>query len=201
LLSSQVQQVNMFNLILFGPPGSGKGTQSEKLIAKYGLKHLSTGDLLRSEIANQTPLGVEAKKIMDKGQLVPDEVVIGMISSALDGNPDAKGFLFDGFPRTPAQAEALDKLLELKKTGIAVMLALNVSEEELARRLMKRGETSGRSDDTNENVIRARITEYHNKTAVVADYYKNFDKVVNVKGEGTVDDIFGALCKEVETRM
>jgi len=191
----------MFNLILFGPPGSGKGTQSEKLIAKYGLKHLSTGDLLRSEIASQTPLGVEAKKIMDKGQLVPDEVVIGMISSALDANPNAKGFLFDGFPRTPAQAEALDKLLELKKTSIAVMLALNVSEEELVKRLMKRGETSGRSDDTNENVIRARITEYRNKTAVVADYYYNFDKVVMVKGEGTVDEIFRSLCEEIEQRI
>ncbi|WP_462219656.1 adenylate kinase [Ferruginibacter sp.] len=191
----------MFNLILFGPPGSGKGTQSEKLIAKFGLKHLSTGDLLRSEIANQTPLGVEAKKIMDKGQLVPDEVVIGMISSALDANPNAKGFLFDGFPRTSAQAEALDKLLELKKTSIAIMLALNVSEEELVKRLMKRGETSGRSDDTNENVIRARITEYRNKTEVVADYYNNFDKVVMVKGEGSVDDIFAALCKEIEARM
>ena len=191
----------MFNLILFGPPGSGKGTQSEKLIAKYGLKHLSTGDLLRSEIASQTPLGVEAKKIMDKGQLVPDEVVIGMISSALDANPNAKGFLFDGFPRTPAQAEALDKLLELKKTSIAVMLALNVSEEELVKRLMKRGETSGRSDDTNENVIRARINEYRNKTAVVADYYYNFDKVVMVKGEGTVDEIFRSLCEEIEQRI
>jgi adenylate kinase len=191
----------MFNLILFGPPGSGKGTQSEKLIAKYGLKHLSTGDLLRSEIASQTPLGVEAKKIMDKGQLVPDEVVIGMISSALDANPNAKGFLFDGFPRTPAQAEALDKLLELKKTSIAVMLALNVSEEELVKRLMKRGETSGRSDDTNENVIRARITEYRNKTEVVADYYSNFDKVVMVKGEGTVDDIFKSLSAEIDQRL
>jgi len=191
----------MFNLILFGPPGSGKGTQSEKLIAKFGLKHLSTGDLLRSEITNQTPLGIEAKKIMDKGQLVPDEVVIGMISSALDANPNAKGFLFDGFPRTSAQAEALDKLLELKNTFIAVMLALNVSEEELVKRLMKRGETSGRSDDTNENVIRARITEYRNKTEVVAEYYNNFDKVVMVKGEGTVDDIFTSLCKEIEARM
>ncbi|MGG9964039.1 adenylate kinase [Ferruginibacter sp. SUN106] len=191
----------MFNLILFGPPGSGKGTQSEKLIAKYGLKHLSTGDLLRSEIASQTPLGVEAKKIMDKGQLVPDEVVIGMISSALDANPNAKGFLFDGFPRTPAQAEALDKLLELKKTSIAVMLALNVSEEELVKRLMKRGETSGRSDDTNENVIRARIIEYRNKTAVVADYYYNFDKVVMVKGEGSVDDIFKSLSAEIDQRI
>lgn len=190
----------MFNLILFGPPGSGKGTQSEKLIAKYGLKHLSTGDLLRSEIANETPLGLEAKKIMDKGQLVPDEVVIGMISSALDNNPAAKGFLFDGFPRTSAQAEALDKLLELKKTNIAAMLALEVSEEELVKRLLKRGETSGRSDDTNETVIRARITEYRNKTAVVADYYAQFDKVVTVKGEGTVDEIFAALCKEIDDR-
>jgi adenylate kinase len=191
----------MFNLILFGPPGSGKGTQSEKLIAKYGLKHLSTGDLLRSEIAAQTPLGIEAKKLMDKGQLVPDEVVIGMISSALDTNPDAKGFLFDGFPRTPAQAEALDKLLALKKTNIAAMLALEVSEAELVKRLLKRGETSGRSDDTNEAVIKARITEYRNKTTAVADYYHQFDKVVTVKGEGTVDDIFAALCKEIDARM
>src|SRR3982750_2949897 len=158
----------MFNLILFGPPGSGKGTQSEKLINKYGLKHLSTGDLLRSEIAEKTALGLEAKNLMDKGQLVPDEVVIGMISSALDANPYAKGFLFDGFPRTATQAEALDKLLELKKTDIRVMLALEVGEEELVRRLLKRGETSGRSDDTNENVIRSRIVEYHNKTAAVA---------------------------------
>ena len=138
---------------------------------------------------------------MDKGQLVPDEVVIGMISSALDANPNAKGFLFDGFPRTPAQAEVLDKLLELKKTSIAAMLALNVSEEELVKRLMKRGETSGRSDDTNENVIRARITEYRNKTAVVADYYRQFDKVVAVKGEGTIDEIFAALCMEIDARI
>ncbi|HMX36748.1 MAG TPA: adenylate kinase [Ferruginibacter sp.] len=190
----------MFNLILFGPPGSGKGTQSEKLIAKYGLKHLSTGDLLRSEISRQTPLGKEAKSIMDKGQLVPDEVVIGMISSALDANPDARGFLFDGFPRTAAQAEALDKLLELKEAPIAAMLALEVSEDELIKRLLKRGETSGRSDDTNEVVIRARITEYHNKTAVVADYYKKFDKVVMVKGEGTIDEIFNRLCTEIDKR-
>lgn len=191
----------MFNLILFGPPGSGKGTQSEKLIAQYGLKHLSTGDLLRSEIAAATPLGMEAKNFMDKGQLVPDEVVIGMISSALDANPAAKGFLFDGFPRTGAQAEALDKLLDLKKTAIHVMLALEVSEEELVARLLKRGETSGRSDDTNEQVIRARIVEYHNKTAAVADYYQKFDKVVMVKGEGGVEDIFAALCKEIDSRL
>src|ERR1700712_255081 len=147
----------MFNLILFGPPGSGKGTQSEKLIAKYGLKHLSTGDLLRFEIGNKTPLGLEAKSFMDKGHLVPDEVVIGMISSSLDSNQEAKGFLFDGFPRTAAQAEALDKLLQLKKATINVMLALEVSEEELVKRLLHRGETSGRSDDSNETIIRKRI--------------------------------------------
>jgi adenylate kinase len=190
----------MFNLILFGPPGSGKGTQSEKLISKYGLKHLSTGDLLRSEIAGQTPLGLEAKSFMDKGQLVPDEVVIGMISSALDANPEAQGFLFDGFPRTEAQAEALDKLLKLKKTGIHLMLALEVSEEELVSRLLNRGKTSGRSDDTNETVIRARIVEYHKKTSAVADHYKKFDKVKQVAGEGSIDEIFDALCKEIDKK-
>lgn len=191
----------MFNIILFGPPGSGKGTQSEKLIAAYGLKHLSTGDLLRSEIARQTPLGLEAKSIMDRGQLVPDEVVVGMISSALEANPQARGFLFDGFPRTVAQSEALDKLLNLKNTSIGVVLALQVTEEELVQRLLNRGLTSGRSDDTNESVIRARIQEYQDKTSVVADYYSQFDKVVNIKGEGSVEEIFAALCSEIDKRM
>jgi len=191
----------MFNLILFGPPGSGKGTQSKRLIVKYGLKHLSTGDLLRSEIAAQTPLGMEAKKIMDKGQLVPDEVVIGMISSALEANPQAKGFLFDGFPRTVAQAEALDKLLKLKGTQINAMISLLVTEEELVKRLLNRGLTSGRSDDTNEEVIRARITEYRNKTSVVADYYKQFDKLAEIKGEGSIDDIFNELSSQIETHL
>jgi len=188
----------MFNLILFGPPGSGKGTQSEKLIAKYGLKHLSTGDLLRFEIGNKTPLGLEAKSFMDRGHLVPDEVVIGMISSALEANPESKGFLFDGFPRTAAQAEALDKLLELKKASINVMLALEVSEEELVKRLLHRGETSGRSDDNNESIIRERIAEYHKKTTAVAEYYRKFNKVIMVEGEGTVDEIFEGLCKEID---
>ena len=191
----------MFNIILFGPPGSGKGTQSEKLIAKYNLKHLSTGDLLRSEIANGTPLGLEAKKLMDAGQLVPDEVVVGMISSALDANPQVDGFLFDGFPRTTAQAEALDKLLKLKGTEIGVVLALEVSDEELVKRLLNRGLTSGRSDDTNETVISNRIVEYKNKTAIVADYYKKFDKVRAIKGEGTLDEIFDALSKEIDLRQ
>jgi len=192
---------NMFNIILFGPPGSGKGTQSEKLIARYGFKHLSTGDLLRSEIARETPLGIEAKNFMDKGLLVPDEVVIGMISSALDNNPDAKGFLFDGFPRTAAQSAALDNLLKLKNTAIGVVLALDVTEEELVKRLLNRGLTSGRSDDTDEAIIRNRIVEYHQKTSAVADHYKQFDKVAYVKGEGTVDDIFDALCGEIDKRI
>jgi adenylate kinase len=191
----------MFNLILFGPPGSGKGTQSERLISKYGLKHLSTGDLLRSEIAGLTPLGLAAKSYMDKGQLVPDEVVIEMISSALDNNPQANGFLFDGFPRTTAQAEALDKLLTQKGTSIAVVLALQVSEEELIKRLLNRGLTSGRSDDTNEEVIRARIGEYEKKTAAVADYYKKYDKVVYIKGEGDIDLIFDSLSSAIDERI
>ncbi len=200
MLLTQGKQANMFNIILFGPPGSGKGTQSEKLIEKYGLKHLSTGDLLRTEIAAQTPLGLEAKNFMDKGQLVPDEVVIGMISTALDANPAAKGFLFDGFPRTEAQSEALDKLLKLKKTEIGVVLALQVGEDELVKRLLNRGLTSGRSDDNNEEVIRARIVEYHKKTSAVADYYKQFDKVTYINGEGSVDDIYNGLCGEIDKR-
>jgi adenylate kinase len=190
----------MFHIILFGPPGSGKGTQSEKLIASYGLKHLSTGDLLRNEIANKTPLGLEAKSLMDKGQLVPDAVVIGMISAALDANPEVKGFLFDGFPRTTAQAEALDKLLKLKNSEIGVFLALQVSEEELVKRLLNRGLTSGRSDDTNETIIRSRITEYNTKTSSVADYYRQTDKVVMIPGEGSIDEIFAALSKEIDAR-
>jgi adenylate kinase len=144
---------------------------------------------------------MEAKNLMDKGQLVPDEVVIGMISTALENNPQAKGFLFDGFPRTEAQSEALDKLLKLKQTEILVVLALEVSEEELVKRLLNRGLTSGRSDDTNESVIRARIAEYHKKTSAVADYYNRFDKVVKVPGEGSIDEIFNSLCSEIEARL
>jgi adenylate kinase len=190
----------MFNLILFGPPGSGKGTQAEKLIRKYGWIHLSTGNLLREEIANQTKLGLEAKSFMDKGQLVPDAVVIGMIGSALDANPQAKGFLFDGFPRTVAQAEALDELLAGKNSAITLVLALEVSQEELVKRLLNRGKTSGRSDDTNEEVIRARLKEYEKKTAAVADFYAQFGKVAKVKGEGSIDDIFNQQCAVIEAR-
>ncbi len=190
----------MFNLILFGPPGSGKGTQSEKLIERYGLMHLSTGNLLREEIALKTRLGLEAKAFMDSGQLVPDAVVIGMIRSALETHPDVNGFLFDGFPRTVAQAEALDQLLAGYDTEIAAVLALHVTREELMKRLMNRGKTSGRSDDTNEEVIRSRIIEYENKTAAVARHYEKFGKVVNVEGEGTIEEIFQALCNEIEDK-
>ncbi|MBX2930947.1 MAG: adenylate kinase [Chitinophagaceae bacterium] len=191
----------MINIILFGPPGSGKGTQSEKLIEKYNFRHLSTGDLLRSEIAAKKPLGIEAKSFMDKGQLVPDSIVIGMISSVLDANPQAKGFLFDGFPRTKAQSQALDALLKDKHTEISLFLALEVSEDELVKRLLNRGLTSGRSDDVNEEIIRARIIEYENKTMVVADYYKQYNKVVTIKGEGSINEIFSSLCHEIDKKM
>jgi adenylate kinase len=191
----------MFNLILFGPPGSGKGTQSERLVDKYGLVHLSTGNLLREEISNKTPLGLEAKSIMDKGQLVPDEVVIGMVDSYFEKHKEAKGFLFDGFPRTVAQAIALDKLLELKKTEIATVLALEVSEEELVKRLLNRGKTSGRNDDSDESVIRKRFNVYMNETSPVADHYKRIRKFQPIKGEGTVDDIFNSLSDSIDKKM
>ena len=191
----------MFNLILFGPPGSGKGTQSERVVAKYGLVHLSTGNLLREEISQKTPLGLEAKSFMDKGQLVPDEVVIGMVDSYFDKHSGAKGFLFDGFPRTVAQAVALDKLLELKQTEIAAVLALEVTEEELVKRLLKRGETSGRSDDTNEEVIRKRFSVYSNETTPVADHYKKAKKFQSIKGEGSVDEIFTSIGDAIDKRM
>ncbi|MBL7742653.1 MAG: adenylate kinase [Chitinophagaceae bacterium] len=191
----------MFNLILFGPPGSGKGTQSERIVEKYGLVHLSTGNLLREEIANKTPLGMEAKNFMDKGQLVPDEVVIGMIDNSLDHHKDAAGFLFDGFPRTVAQAQALDRLLELKKTEIAAVLALEVSEEELVKRLLHRGKTSGRSDDTNEEVIRKRFAVYTSETSPVADHYKKEKKFHSIKGEGSVDEIFDSLSAAIDKKI
>jgi adenylate kinase len=192
---------NMFNAILFGPPGSGKGTQSEKLIGKYRFKHLSTGDLLRKEIAEQTPLGMEAKNLMDKGQLVPDEVVIGMISSALDANPGVTGFLFDGFPRTTAQAEALDKLLALKKTEIGVVVALTVPDEELIERMVKRAKTSGRSDDADESVQKKRLQVYERDTLPVAGHYEKLGRLVHVDGLGGIEDIFGRICSQIDSRM
>lgn len=187
----------MFNLILFGPPGSGKGTQSEKIIESYKLEHISTGDLLRDEVGRQTPLGVEAKKYMDQGLLVPDEVVIGMISGKIDEKSEARGFVFDGFPRTKAQAEALDKLLEFKNTQIHLLLSLEVPEQELVKRLLGRGATSGRSDD-NEEVIAKRIKEYHSKTEPVAGHYNGYGKLERIKGDGTIEDTFKLLSRQID---
>ncbi|MCC6252173.1 MAG: adenylate kinase [Bacteroidia bacterium] len=188
----------MLNIVLFGPPGAGKGTQSEKLITKYNLIHLSTGDLLRSEIAQKTELGMKAKTLMDNGDLVPDDVVIGMIRSKLNSNNQAKGFIFDGFPRTTAQAQALDELLSEMNTQITCMLALEVDNEELTKRLLLRGKDSGRADDQNEEIIRNRVKEYNNKTAPLKDYYTAQKKFYAVNGIGSIDEIFNSLCQKVE---
>jgi adenylate kinase len=191
----------MLNIVLFGPPGAGKGTQSEKLIQKYHLVHLSTGDILRSEIAAGTQLGVEAKMLMDAGILVPDEVVIEMIRSKIDKNPKANGFIFDGFPRTTAQAEALDRLLSEKNTSIRMMLALEVNDAELTKRLLARGIESGRPDDQNESIIRQRIQEYNTKTAPLKDYYSRQNKYRAVNGIGTIEGIFNSLCNVIEPKV
>lgn len=191
----------MFNLILFGAPGSGKGTQSLKIAERFNLKHLSTGDLLRHEIAAETALGKEAKEFIDKGLLVPDAVVIGMISKSIESNKTVRGFLFDGFPRTEAQAEALDKLLKLYESSINLVLALEVSEDELVERLINRGKTSGRSDDGDEKIIRDRIEEYRNKTAVVAEHYQEFDVVRSIAGEGTVEEIFENIAHAINAEL
>lgn len=189
----------MLNLILFGPPGSGKGTQAKKLIGKYNLEHISTGDLLREEKAKESPLGLEAVKFMDKGLLVPDEIVIGMIDSKLDEKADkVKGFIFDGFPRTVEQAEALEKLLEFKSLEIKQVLALTVGQDELVKRIIQRGKTSGRADDANEELVMQRVQEYNNKTKPVADFYGDLEKLSNIKGEGSINDIFDNLCIEID---
>ncbi|RPD46884.1 adenylate kinase [Hymenobacter sediminis] len=184
----------MLNLVLFGPPGAGKGTQSQKLIARYNLVHLSTGDLLRAQITQGTELGLRAKKLMDEGLLVPDEVVIGMIDSALKANKQAAGFIFDGFPRTVPQAESLDQLLAQHDTGVSCMVALEVDEEELVKRLLERGKTSGRPDDQNEEKIRKRVTVYNTETAQVAGYYAGQQKFHALNGIGAIEDIFGQIC-------
>lgn len=183
----------MLNLILFGPPGAGKGTQAEFLIDTFKLIHLSTGDLLRSQITEGTKLGVEAKAFMDKGELVPDEVVIGMIKSKLESNGEAAGFIFDGFPRTVAQAKALDILLNENGTPVSGMLCLEVENQELINRLLNRGKTSGRSDDQNESIIENRINVYHEKTLPLKDYYAAQNKHFSINGFGSIEDIAGRL--------
>ncbi len=187
----------MLNIVLFGPPGAGKGTQSQKLIDKYGLIHLSTGDLLRNEITQQTQLGLEAKQLMDRGDLVGDAIVIGMIEAKLDANPNANGFIFDGFPRTQAQAVALDDLLQKKGTAISAMLALEVDNEELIKRLLIRGKESGRPDDQNESIIRNRVNEYNTKTLPLKKYYSEQAKYHSINGIGSVQEIFNSLVERI----
>ncbi len=189
----------MLNLILFGPPGAGKGTQAEYLIQSFGLIHLSTGDLLRQEIAAETTLGNEAKQLMDKGELVPDHVVIEMIKNKFSANPDAKGFIFDGFPRTVAQAKALDKLMEENKTPIKAMLCLEVEKQELIDRILFRGKTSGRSDDQDVWIIEKRISVYNKKTAPIKEYYEAQNKHFPIDGMGSVDEIASRLKNTVRS--
>ncbi len=188
----------MLNIVIFGPPGSGKGTQSENLIKKYKLEHISTGDLLRHEIQTNTQLGVLAKQHMDKGELVPDEVIIGMIDRFIDKNVEkVKGVIFDGFPRTVAQAKALKDLLNDYKTDVSVMLNLEVPDDELLVRLIERGKTSGRSDD-NEETIKKRIEVYNSQTRPVIDFYQKDGKLANIKGVGAIDAIFADICAAVD---
>jgi len=187
------------HIILFGPPGSGKGTQAKKLEAKYGLVQISTGDLFRYEMGNDTPLGLKAKEYMAKGQLVPDEVTIGMLQNKVDASPDAKGFIFDGFPRTIPQAEALDRLLSDKEEAVAKLIALEVEDNEIVTRLLERGKTSGRADDSNEEVIRNRIDVYKKETAPVYDFYETAGKSKAINGIGSIEDIFGRLSEEIES--
>ena len=184
----------MLNLILFGPPGSGKGTQASKLVEKYNLLHISTGDLFRYEMGNDTPLGLKAKEYISKGELVPDEVTIGMLKNKVDANQDVAGYIFDGFPRTIPQAEALDKLLSEKKQTVSGLLALDVEDAELVKRLLERGKTSGRKDDSDESIIQNRISVYNKETAPVFNFYKKQNKADKVQGVGSIDSIFDRLC-------
>lgn len=189
----------MLNLVLFGPPGAGKGTQAIKLKDKYNLVHLSTGDLLRSEMAGETELGLKAKAFMDKGELVPDELVIGMIKNRLTQSAEVKGFIFDGFPRTVDQAIALDELLNDNGTPVSAMLALEVEKQELIDRLLERGKTSGRSDDSDVSIIENRINVYNQKTAPLIKYYENQEKYTAVAGMGSIDEITGRLVNVIDS--
>ena len=191
----------MLNLVLFGPPGAGKGTQSEYLINKYNLTHISTGDLFRKHLGEGTELGKTAQKFLDVGNLVPDDIVIGMVDEKINSTSNTNGFIFDGFPRTIAQAKALDALMQKNNTHINTMLALEVSEDELMKRLQNRGKTSGRVDDQNEAKIKNRIQVYNNETTPVAEYYKAQGKLNSVKGVGTIEEIFNRLSKLVDTHI
>lgn len=189
----------MLNLILFGPPGSGKGTQAAKLVDKYNLLHISTGDLFRYEMGNNTPLGILAKDYMAKGQLVPDEVTVGMLANKLKMHPDVNGYILDGFPRTIPQAVALDNLLANQGQIISALIALDVDDEEIIQRILLRGKTSGRPDDNDESIVRNRIEVYNNETSPVFDHYKKLNKSIKVPGLGTIDEIFQRLCNAIDS--
>jgi len=188
----------MLNVVLFGPPGAGKGTQSERIIEKYDLVHISTGDLFRKHIGEGTSLGKQAQEFIDSGNLVPDALVIRMVEVKIEGNKDSNGFLFDGFPRTVAQATALDKMLSGRNMKIAVMLALEVHDAELRNRLRLRGLTSGRSDDQSDEKINTRINVYKSETLPVADYYRQQSKYREINGVGNVDEIFNHICMVID---
>jgi adenylate kinase len=186
------------NIILFGPPGSGKGTQASNLVDHYDLLHISTGDLFRYEMGNNTPLGLEAKSYIAKGDLVPDEVTIGMLKNKVNTNPDVNGYIFDGFPRTLAQAESLDAFLAEKESEITVLTALEVDDNEIVKRILNRGLTSGRTDDNDESIIRKRIGNYNNETAQVFDYYAKSNKSIKVSGIGSIEEIFDRLTYAID---
>ena len=187
----------MLNIVIFGAPGSGKGTQSERIVEKYGINHISTGDVLRAEIKNGTELGKTAKGYIDQGQLIPDELMIDILASVFDSFKDSKGVIFDGFPRTIAQAEALKKMLAERGQDVSVMVDLDVPEEELMVRLIKRGKDSGRADD-NEETIKKRLHVYHSQTAPLIDWYKNEKKYQHINGLGTMEGIFAEICEAVD---
>ena len=187
----------MLNIVIFGAPGSGKGTQSERIVEKYGINHISTGDVLRAEIKNGTELGKTAKGYVDQGQLIPDELMIDILASVFDSFKDSKGVIFDGFPRTIAQAEALKKMLAERGQDVSVMLDLEVPEDELMVRLIKRGKDSGRADD-NEETIKKRLHVYHSQTSPLIDWYKNEKKYQHINGLGTMDGIFADICEAVD---
>lgn len=187
----------MLNIVIFGAPGSGKGTQSEKIVAKYGINHISTGDVLRAEIKGGTELGKIAKGYIDQGQLIPDELIIDILAKTLDSFTESKGVIFDGFPRTIPQAEALKKVLAERGQEVSIMLDLNVPEEELMTRLIKRGQESGRADD-NEETIKKRLVVYHNQTAPLIDWYKEDGKYKYIKGFGALEEIFAEICAAVD---
>lgn len=187
----------MLNIVIFGAPGSGKGTQSERIVEKYGINHISTGDVLRAEIKNGTELGKTAKGYIDQGQLIPDELMIDILGSVFDSFKDSKGVIFDGFPRTIAQAEALKKMLAERGQDVSVMVDLEVPEDELMVRLIKRGKDSGRADD-NEETIKKRLHVYHSQTAPLIDWYKNEKKYQHINGLGTMEGIFAEICEAID---